>query len=128
MKGPFGSPGLRRGVVAMTMFTTMFALLGTGAAQAAVTTHVSAAYSASGGNFHGKVRSGNAECVPHRTVKLFKRTSSGRVLEGKTTSKTHGGWSVDAMHAHGKYFAVVPAATVMGVSCGRAKSSIVDVM
>ena len=127
MKGLFGSLNVRRGIVVASMLAAMVVTAG-GVAQAAVTTHVSAAYSSSSSHFHGKVTSANAECVGHRKVRLYKKTGSGRKLEGKTTSSKKGAWSVDLMHAHGKYIAVVPAQTVMSVSCGGATSKTVDVM
>ena len=120
--------GLRRGVVAVAMLAAAFTTLGQSPAQAAVVTHVAIAYNASNSHFHGKVISTNAECIAHRTIRLYLKTGSGPMLEGTTTSKTNGGWSIDVMHAHGKYFAIVPKQTEMGVVCGRAVSQVVDVM
>ena len=128
MKSLFGASNLRRSIVLVAVAAAMFATLGAGVAQAAVTTHVSAAYTSSSSHFHGKVSSANSECVSGRTVRLYKKTGSGRKLEGKTKSSSKGSWSVDLMHAHGKYVAVVPAQTVMSVSCGSATSKVVDVM
>ena len=128
MRIPNGSSTLRRGAVVLTMLATMIGTVGIGAAQAAVTTHITAGYSVSTENFHGKVSSGNAECVPHRTVRLYKKTASGRILEGKTASGANGGWKIQVMNAHGKYVAVVPAQTEMGILCGGATSTVVDVM
>ncbi len=128
MSRRFGYQPLRRGLVAVTMVVAAFAMVGQDPAQAAVLTHVSAAYNVSTSHFHGRVSSANAECVAHRAVRLYKETRSGPVLEGMTTSRAGGGWSTSVMNAHGKYFAVVPRQTKMGVACGRAVSNVVDVM
>jgi hypothetical protein len=119
---------LRRGAVALTLMATMFATLAQTSAQAAVTTHVSIAWNATTSHFHGKVSSANTECISHRTVRLYLKTGSGPMLEGTATSRTNGGWSIDVMNASGKYFAVVPKQTEMGVVCGRTVSKVVDVM
>jgi hypothetical protein len=117
---------LRRGAV--VLLTGAMALVGSGAAQAAVTSHISAAWDASAEKFHGKVTSSNSECVGHRTVKVFKKTSSGNRLVGKMTSGGHGAWHIEVMNAHGKYFAKIPTQKEMGVTCGGARSNVVDVM
>jgi hypothetical protein len=98
------------------------------AASAAVTTHVSIAFNAGTARFHGSATSSNAECKSHRTVRLFKQTAGGPQLEGRTTTQTNGLWKVEVMHAHGHYYAVVPAQTVMNIHCGSARSGTVDVM
>lgn len=117
---------VRRAVVVLAAGAMM--LVSAGAAQAAVTSHISAVYNTSTGHFHGKVTSGDAECIAHRTVKLFKETSSGNTLVGKTSSGSGGGWHIEAMHAHGKYFAKMPTEKEMTTKCGGAKSTVVDVM
>jgi len=63
-----------------------------------------------------------------RTSTVFKKTSSGRVLEGKTITGSKGGWHLEVMHAKGKYVAVTPKQKEMGIVCGQATSPVVDVM
>ena len=69
-----------------------------------------------------------AECVAHRTVKVFKKTSSGPQLVGKTTSAKQGGWNLSLMAHSGKYFAKTPRQTIMSIDCGGARSETIDVM
>jgi len=57
----------RRAVVVFAVATT---LAGVVPAQAAVTSHISTAFS---GSFHGKITSASAHCVAGRTVKLFRQ-------------------------------------------------------
>ncbi len=121
-----GITTVRRTVAVLA--TTAMVLVGGGVAQAAVTSHITATYAASTGHFHGKVTSGTTECIAHRSVKLFKKTSSGKTLVGMTSSGAGGGWTIDVMHAHGKYFAKIPTETEMTTQCGGAKSPVVDVM
>jgi hypothetical protein len=117
---------LRRGVVVLV--AGAMTLVGSGAAQAAVTSHISATYNTTAEKFHGKVTSSNSECVAHRTVKLFKKTPSGNRLAGKVASGSNGGWRIEVMNAHGNYFAKIPTEKEMGVTCGGARSDVVDVM
>ena len=102
-------------------------LVGMQAAFAAVTSHVSIAHNAKTQFFHGKVSSSNTECQSGRTVRLYKKTSSGSSLEGKTLSTKSGGWKIEVMHAHGHYFAKIPTEKIMNTSCGGAKSKTVAV-
>jgi len=103
-------------------------LVGASQASAAVASKVSITWNATAERFHGKVTSSNAECVPDRTVKLFKVTADGPVLQGKTHTGAEGRWHIELMHAHGHYFARTPMQTVMGVVCGGDRSSTIDVM
>ncbi len=118
---------MRRHLIVLLM-TVAVSLVGAQAAFAAVASHITAAYNTSTEKFHGTVTSSNAECEAHRTVKVFKKTSSGRVLEGKTTSGSKGSWHLEVMNAKGKYVAVTPKQKEMGIACGQATSSVVDVM
>src|SRR5438132_7659226 len=111
---------MRRRLLAL-MLSAAVVLLGSGSAWAAVSTSITISYDTSTELFHGKLSSMNAECITGRTVKLFKVTSNGPVLEGKDMSGKHGHWHVEVMNPSGKYRAVAPAAKVMGVSCARAK-------
>lgn len=97
-------------------------------ASAAARTHVSIRFNHTTERFHGKVRSPNSECMAGRTVKLFKKTATGRVLQGKDRSGRHGHWRIEVMHAHGHYFAKVPRQKIMHTTCGRARSRTLDVM
>jgi hypothetical protein len=97
-------------------------------ASAAVTSHISIAWNAKTERFHGKVTATDTECIAHRTVKLFKKTSSGRSLQGKTLSNSKGVWRIEVMHPHGHYFAVTPMQKIMNTECGRARSKTIDVM
>ena len=97
-------------------------------ALAGVAGTISIGYNHTTENFHGKVGSSNTECVAHRTVKVFKETSSGPQLQGRAMSDDQGAWKIEVMHAHGHYFAVAVNQTIMGTSCARAKSRTVDVM
>ena len=97
-------------------------------ASAAVQSHISIAWNASTERFHGKVTATNTECIAGRTVKLFKKTSSGRSLEGKTLSNSKGVWRIEVMHPKGHYFAVTPLQKIMNTECGRAQSKTIDVM
>jgi len=97
-------------------------------ASAAVVSHISIAWNASTGRFHGKVTASNAECIAGRTVRVFKKTSSGRSLQGKTISNSKGVWRLEVMHPHGHYFAVTPMQTIMNTECGRAQSKTINVM
>jgi len=98
------------------------------AALAAVGSTVSIGYNHSSETFHGKVGSSNAECVAHRTVKVFKQTPNGPQLQGRTTTNDQGGWKIEVMHASGHYFAVAAKQKIMSTSCAKAKSRTVDVM
>jgi len=111
----------RRAVVVFAVATT---LAGVVPAQAAVTSHISTAFS---GSFHGKITSASAHCVAGRTVKLFRHTASGDQLVGTTSSNSHGSWKISLMQARGAYFAKTPAQTEHGTACGGAKSNTVHV-
>jgi tellurite resistance-related uncharacterized protein len=115
----------RKIIIAVVAATIM--LVGATAAFAA-TSHISAKYNATSEAFHGKVTSGNDECLAGRTVKVFKKTSSGKVLQGKTMTNATGGWKLSVMHAHGKYIAYTPAYEAMHTTCDAATSAVVDVM
>jgi type 1 fimbria pilin len=104
------------------------AVLVPGMASAAASSSISIGYNANTMRFHGRVTSPNSECDAGRAVKVFKDTASGRVLEGRTTTKSDGTWRVDVMHAHGHYFAVTPKQKIMTVTCDRARSRTIDVM
>jgi hypothetical protein len=107
------------------------AIMALGTAQiaaAVVSSHISIAYNHTTQRFHGRVTSSNAECQSGRTVRLFKKTASGRSLQGKTKTGKKGGWNIEVMHASGHYFAVTPQQTIMSVSCGSARSTTIDVM
>jgi hypothetical protein len=97
-------------------------------AQAVVASSVTIHWSATDEVFHGKVSSSNAECVAHRAVKVFQKTSSGPQLVGKTTSAKQGGWILSLMAHSGKYFAKTPQQTIMSIDCGGARSKAIDVM
>ena len=106
------------------------AMLAIGLAQtasAAVTSHISIAWNAKTERFHGKVTSTNNECIAGRTVRLFKKTSSGRSLQGKTMSNSKGVWRIHVTNPHGHYFAVTPMQKIMTTECGRAQSKTIDV-
>jgi hypothetical protein len=114
------------GVIAcMAVALTM---AGAAPAHAAVTSHVTIRWNATNDYFHGTVTAGNQECVAHRTVKVFRKTASGRALVGKTAARKTGHWKLSMMAHTGKYFAKVPAQTVMSTTCADARSHIVDVM
>jgi hypothetical protein len=114
------------GIIAPVMLT--LTMLGAAPAQAAVASHVSIRWDAMHEDFHGVVTSGNHECVAHRTVKVFKQTTNGPTLVGKTSSNKKGHWKVGVMAHSGKYFAQVPAQTIMTTHCAKARSTTVDVM
>jgi hypothetical protein len=98
------------------------------AALALTVSHVTIRFNPTTSHFHGRVSSPNAECRAHRAVGVFKRTASGPVRVGHTTTGPRGGWSDAVMHPHGQYFAVTPQQKVMGITCGRAKSGLIAVM
>ncbi|MGZ5212450.1 MAG: hypothetical protein ACXWEJ_01285 [Actinomycetota bacterium] len=79
-------------------------------------------------NFHGKVRSSEAECRIHRVVKVFSITADGRELQGKTRANDAGGWQIHLMEAHGNYIAIAPRYEAMHATCDRVVSSMLDVM
>ena len=118
---------MRRRIIVLAM-GAILGLVGVQAAFAAVTSHISIAYNTKTADFHGKVSSSNTECQSGRTVRLYKKTSSGSSLEGKTLSTKSGGWKIQVMHAHGHYFARIPTQKIMNTSCGGAKSKTIDVM
>src|SRR5213596_1208058 len=118
---------MRRRVLVL-LAATIMALVGMQAAFAAVSSSISIAYNHTTERFHGNVTSSNHECQAGRTVRLFKQTTNGPSLEGKTLSKSDGTWRIEVMHAHGHYYAVTPQQQIMHTTCGRAKSKTVDVM
>jgi len=97
-------------------------------ASAAVPSNVSIRYNTGTQLFHGVVSSSDAECEAGRVVKVFKETAGGPSLQGKAMSKSNGHWKLEVMHASGHYFAVAPKEKVMHTTCGKAKSSTIDVM
>jgi hypothetical protein len=103
-------------------------VLGAQTASAAVASQISIRWNPTAERFHGRVTSGNAGCVAHRTVKLFKVTANGPVLQGKTQTSDNGVWRIAAMHAHGHYFARTPRQQIMGVTCLGDRSPTIDVM
>ncbi|HUL84191.1 MAG TPA: hypothetical protein VLX89_01570 [Actinomycetota bacterium] len=118
---------MRRAALLLSL-VAITTLAGMTVASAAVAGTVSIAYNATTMHFHGKVRSADPECRVGRAVKVFKVTSAGRTLQGKTLSVAKGVWKVDVMHASGKYIAVSPKQKIMSTTCARAVSPIVDVM
>jgi hypothetical protein len=117
---------MRRMLIVLTVLTTM--VVGTQVASAAVTTHLSIRWNATTERFHGKVSASDAECIAGRTVKVFKKTANGPVLQGKTKSTSTGSWHVTVMHAGGNYFAHTRAYDAMGTKCTKARSDVVHVM
>ena len=79
-------------------------------------------------NFHGKVRSPEAECRINRVVKVFEITADGRELQGKTRTNDAGGWQIHLMEAHGNYIAIAPKYEAMHATCDRLASQTLDVM
>ena len=118
---------MRRGLVAVLLAATV-GLIGAPSASAAVASTITIRWNATTERFHGKVSSSNAECVGHRTVKLFKVTADGPVLQGKTQTGPLGRWHIELMHAHGHYFAKTPKQTIMSVVCAADRSPTIDVM
>jgi type 1 fimbria pilin len=117
-----------RRTIAVMATALALVVVGAGAASAAASSTISIGHNASTMRFHGTVTSSNSECEAGRTVKVFKDTASGRVLQGRATTKSDGSWTVDVMHAHGHYFAVTPKQKIMTVTCDRARSRTIDVM
>jgi hypothetical protein len=118
---------MRRPVMVL-LVTIAIGMLGTQAASAAVTSTITIHWDATAERFHGRVSASNAECEADRIVRLFKATTDGRVLQGKTHTSVAGRWHIEVMHAHGHYFAKTPKQTVMGVVCGGDRSATIDVM
>jgi hypothetical protein len=118
---------MRSRVLAVVLAATI-GILGAGSASATVASQISIRWNATTERFHGKVTSADAECVAGRTVRLFKVTADGPVLQGKTHTGAAGGWHIEIMHAHGHYFAKTPAEKVMHTSCGGDRSPTIDVM
>jgi hypothetical protein len=110
------------------LVTIAIGMLGAQAASAAVTSTITIRWNATAERFHGRVSSSNAECEAGRIVRLFKATTHGPVLQGKTHTGAAGRWHIEVMHAHGHYFAKTPEQTVMGVVCGGDRSRTLDVM
>jgi hypothetical protein len=83
-------------------------LLTVGVAKAQmVESRVSIRYDTDSEKFKGRVSSDEAECREGRTVKIFKKTADGRSLQGKDKTNSRGRYSVEVMHADGRYFALV---------------------
>lgn len=118
---------MRRTMVVLVVAAAL-TLAGAGVAAAAASSTVSIGFNTSSMHFHGTVDSSNSECEAGRIVKVFKRTSSGRVLEGRTLTESDRTWKVDVMHAHGHYFALAPTQKVMHVTCDGDRSRTIDVM
>jgi hypothetical protein len=118
---------MRRKLLTVLIAATI-GVLGAQTAFAAVASQISIKWNPTTERFHGKVTSGNAECVAHRTVKVFKVTADGPVLQGKTQTNDNGGWRLEVMHAHGHYFARTPRQKIMGVTCLADRSPTIDVM
>ncbi|HLB39529.1 MAG TPA: hypothetical protein VJM84_03680 [Actinomycetota bacterium] len=117
---------MRRVLIALAVATMV--MVSAQVAFAAVSSDVSIRYNSSGETFHGMVTSSNDECAVGRPVKLFKKTSSGAVLQGKTKTNANGVWRVPVMHAHGKYFATAPEYMGMHKLCAASRSRTIDVM
>jgi len=117
---------MRKVLIVLALAATM--LVGAQAAFAAIATDLSVRYNPTTERFHGKVSSGDSDCVAGRTVKVFKKTASGPVLQGSATSTGTGTWRVEVMHASGHYFAVAPRHQGMHGLCAAARSDTVDVM
>lgn len=117
----------RRGSVVMAL-VAMVTVFGASAALARVPSTVSIKFNPETEHFRGKVSSSDAECVAGRTVKLYEKTADGRTLQGKATSKANGTWDIELMQAEGFYIAVAPKYKAMHTTCGKAASSVVDVM
>lgn len=107
---------------------TIVTLAGMNVAFAAVPGTVSVGYNHTTELFHGAVSSSNGECQAGRTVKLYEEAADGPSLQGRVMSNENGRWSIEVMHASGRYFAVVSEQKVMHTTCGRARSRTVDVM
>lgn len=118
---------MRRTMVVLVVAATL-TLAGAGVAAAAASSTVSIGYNTMSMDFHGKVHSSNSECEAGRIVKVFKQTSSGRVLEGRTLTTSSGAWKVDVMHPHGHYFALAPTQKLMHTTCDGDRSRTIDVM
>jgi hypothetical protein len=118
---------MRRKLLTVLIAATI-GVLGAQTAFAAVASQISIKWNPTTERFHGKVTSGNAECVAHRVVKVFKVTANGPVLQGKTQTNDNGGWRLEVMHVHGHYFAKTPAQTIMSVHCAGDRSPTIDVM
>ena len=117
---------MRKALIVLALVSTM--LVGTTAAFAAIATDLSVRYNATTERFHGKVGSSDSDCEAGRTVKVFKKTANGPVLQGKTMSTGTGAWRVTVMHASGHYFARTPQHQGMHGVCEAARSKTVDVM
>ena len=118
---------MRRWLLAVAVGALM--LVATTAAFAAVPSTLTIRYNTSTENFHGKVRSADAECVANRRVKVFRRTASGPSLQGRARTNNNGRWVFHAMDAHGGYFAAAPRHEAMGDTvCRKDRSPTLDVM
>jgi hypothetical protein len=117
---------MRRALIVVVL--AMTTLVGAQAAFAAIARDVSIRYDATTERFHGRITSSDTDCESGRVVKVYKKTASGPVLQGKATSKASGRWALEVMHAHGKYFAATPTYKGMHGTCDHARSVIVDVM
>ncbi len=117
---------MRRVLIALAVATMV--MVSAQVAFAAVSSEISARYNTADEKFHGTVSSSNDECAIGRPVKLFKKTSSGAVLQGMTKTNPNGVWRVTVMHAHGMYFAKAPEFMGMHKLCAASRSNTVDVM
>jgi hypothetical protein len=94
----------RSGLLALAMLVPLFVV---GVARAGMEdSQVSIRYEKDGESFKGQVSSDEAECKAGRTVKIFKKTADGRSLQGKDKTNSRGRYSVEVMHADGRYFGV----------------------
>lgn len=66
-------------------------------------------YKPAKGKFVGQVTSGNAKCLAHRSVGVFKARTGAKV--GTATTNLSGGWSLAVKKNSGKYFSKVSAET-----------------
>jgi len=114
------------GLIASAMF--VLAIGGATTALAAVDSSITIHWNADKEQFRGSVSAGDAECIAHRTVRVFKKTADGRKLIGKTSTGSAGHWKLAVMIHSGHFFAVTPAQTIMTTDCGRARSKTIDVM
>jgi hypothetical protein len=104
-------------------------LLGAPGAGAAIPSTLTIHHNPATENLYGKVRSSNDECRVGRDVKIFRKTASGRSLQGQVTTNENGRWKFHAMAAHGRFFAVTERYDAMGAGvCGKDRSPVVDVM
>jgi hypothetical protein len=88
-------------IVALVASATV-ALAGT--AQAASVTNVT--IKGPQGDFHGRVRSSDGDCVGDRTVKVFKLRRTDKIRIGTDTSDSDGRWSIGTSgYKNGRFYA-----------------------